>query len=179
MNQCPICNKITNHTYCSLSCSNISRTAKNEAIYLKNPKICPGCQKPIPYSKRWDNTYCSHSCSARITNTKKPKKPKPTTKGSLYSQALRRFELGQVTKRRTIRKILIEKRGNNCEICGMMLIWCNKPLIPVVDHIDGNAGNCKPTNVRLTCPNCNSQTSTFCGRNKGSGRQSRGLSKYA
>jgi hypothetical protein len=179
MNNCLICKRETRYTYCSLSCSNVSRTAKNEARYLLNPKRCLCCQEPISYNKRFTNIYCSSSCSATITNTKRPKKPKPVSRGSLYSQAVKRFELGQVTKRSTIRNILIEKRGNRCEICGLPPIWCDKPITMVVDHIDGNAGDSKPNNVRLLCPNCTSQTPTFCGRNKGNGRQSRGMSKYA
>ena len=30
-----------------------------------------------------------------------------------------------------------------------------------VDHIDGNAGNTTPKNVRLICPNCHSLTEYF------------------
>jgi hypothetical protein len=180
MNNCFFCGKETSNTaYCSLSCSNTARTPKNEAKYNLNPKRCPFCNKAITYSKRHGNTFCSHSCAAKATNHKRPRKLKPEKVGSHHSRAVKRFALGHVSKRATIRAILIETRGNKCAICGIPAVWCEKPLTLIVDHEDGNAGNNLPDNVRLICPNCSSQTPTFCGRNIGNGRQSRGLSKYA
>ena len=41
------------------------------------------------------------------------------------------------------------------------------PLI--VDHIDGNYRNILDTNLRLICPNCDAQLSTYKGRNRGRG----------
>ncbi len=35
-----------------------------------------------------------------------------------------------------------------------------------VDHVDGNPDNHLPTNLRLLCPNCHSQTPTFRKKNK-------------
>jgi hypothetical protein len=46
------------------------------------------------------------------------------------------------------------------------------------DHIDGNATNNHPSNFRLICPNCDSQSDTFGGKNYGKGRKSRGLPQY-
>ena len=46
--------------------------------------------------------------------------------------------------------------------------WRSKPLVLVLDHINGVNDDYRADNLRLLCPNCNSQTSTFCGRNRGS-----------
>lgn len=180
MNICPVCTKETLSTYCSLSCSNISRTAKNEIKYLLNPKTCKRCNTVIPYNKRWDSTYCSRSCAA-IGNHNKPRKQLKTQREdrSPHTQALKRFAAGELKKRRTIRIVLNETVGPSCSKCNLPPIWCGEPLVMVVDHIDGNAGNNLPSNLRLLCPNCTSQTSTFCGRNIGNGRQSHGMSKSA
>jgi len=35
-----------------------------------------------------------------------------------------------------------------------------------LDHIDGNSHNHKFDNLRMVCPNCHSQTHTYCGKNK-------------
>ena len=56
-------------------------------------------------------------------------------------------------------------RENKCEICGIVG-WNDKPLSMQLDHIDGNSHNHKLENLRLTCPNCHSQTETYCGKNK-------------
>lgn len=39
-----------------------------------------------------------------------------------------------------------------------------------VDHIDGDAHNCRPTNLKILCPNCHSMTPAFRARNSGSKR---------
>lgn len=52
-----------------------------------------------------------------------------------------------------------------CEKCGIEK-WQNKPLTLHLDHIDGNSTNHNIENLRILCPNCHSQTDTYCGRNK-------------
>lgn len=56
-------------------------------------------------------------------------------------------------------------KENKCEVCGITE-WNNKPLFMRLDHIDGNSHNHKLENLRMTCPNCHSQSETYCGKNK-------------
>lgn len=65
----------------------------------------------------------------------------------------------------TIRKFLIKEHGYACAECGIGE-YNNKPITLQVDHIDGNSDNNLPSNVRLLCPNCHSQTPTYKGGNK-------------
>lgn len=58
-------------------------------------------------------------------------------------------------------KILDEK----CSLCGI-IDWKDKKLSFQLDHIDGNNHNNVLENLRILCPNCHSQTDTYCGRNK-------------
>ena len=51
--------------------------------------------------------------------------------------------------------------NNVCTECGISNIWNNKPLILQLDHINGNHYDNRIDNLRLLCPNCHSQTSTF------------------
>jgi hypothetical protein len=51
--------------------------------------------------------------------------------------------------------------------------WHGKPLVFVLDHIDGNADNNARGNLRMVCPNCDSQLPTYKNRNLGRGRSSR------
>ena len=48
------------------------------------------------------------------------------------------------------------------------LVWNGKPLPLILDHINGNADDNNTNNLRLLCPNCDSQnTATRGGTNKG------------
>lgn len=66
-----------------------------------------------------------------------------------------------------LKKRLIKEgiKKNECEICGIS-DWNGKPLSMQLDHIDGNSHNHKLENLRMICPNCHSQTETYCGKNK-------------
>lgn len=65
-------------------------------------------------------------------------------------------------KRRLINEGVLE---NKCDICGLLPKWNNKLLVMVIDHINGINNDNRIENLRLLCPNCNSQTDTFSGRN--------------
>lgn len=47
-----------------------------------------------------------------------------------------------------------------CSICGQKPIWNNKPLIMILDHINGNHRDDRLENLRWVCPNCNYQLET-------------------
>lgn len=52
-----------------------------------------------------------------------------------------------------------------CSDCGIGNSHNGKPLVLHVDHKDGNSHNDEIGNLRYLCPNCHSQTETWCGRN--------------
>lgn len=52
-----------------------------------------------------------------------------------------------------------------CAICHLPLIWNNKPLTLILDHINGNNRDDRLENLRWVCPNCNSQLDTTGSRN--------------
>jgi hypothetical protein len=47
------------------------------------------------------------------------------------------------------------------------LVWNGKPLKLILDHRNGNNSDNGPKNLRLLCPNCDSQLDTRGGANKG------------
>lgn len=66
-------------------------------------------------------------------------------------------------KRRLIREGLLETR---CQICGLGDEWNYQPLVLRFDHINGVRNDMRIENLRLICPNCDSQLPTFAGRNR-------------
>lgn len=69
------------------------------------------------------------------------------------------------------KKYFLKEQNNKCAICGITNLWQDKPLIFVLDHIDGNADNNSRDNLRLVCPNCDSQLPTYKSKNKNSARK--------
>ena len=74
----------------------------------------------------------------------------------------------RLVERRKRRLIKEDKLINECAICGCLPEWQGKPLVLVLvlDHANGVRNDNRIGNLRLVCPNCNSQLPTFTGRNK-------------
>ena len=53
-----------------------------------------------------------------------------------------------------------------CVECGITDTWNDKPIVLHLDHINGVNNDHRLENLRLLCPNCHSQTDTYCGKNK-------------
>jgi 5-methylcytosine-specific restriction endonuclease McrA len=66
-------------------------------------------------------------------------------------------------RRRLIKEGLKEER---CEGCGGTE-WRGLPIPLQLDHINGDRTDNRLENLRILCPNCHSQTDTWCGKNIG------------
>lgn len=53
-----------------------------------------------------------------------------------------------------------------CNECGLGDEWNGKPIVLHHDHINGDNSDNRIENLRYLCPNCHSQTKTYCGKNK-------------
>lgn len=68
------------------------------------------------------------------------------------------------------KKFFLEEQNHECAICHIIDVWNELPIMFILDHIDGNADNNERINLRLVCPNCDSQLDTFKSKNKNSAR---------
>jgi len=73
-------------------------------------------------------------------------------------------------KREQIKNILIKENlmEYTCSDCGNSGIWNNKVINLQLDHINGIRDDNRLSNLRFLCPNCHSQTETFCTKNSNS-----------
>lgn len=124
--------------------------------------ICYTCSKEFKFfTGRSTGKYCSIDC----------------TKTGQATERRENFLEGKMVNRGRMKNHIVDIHGWKCMCCAHTE-WQGKPIPLELDHINGNAGDNKPQNLRLLCPNCHAQTPTHKAKNKGNGRGSRGLPWY-
>lgn len=76
-----------------------------------------------------------------------------------------------------IRTHIWDEQDGQCAICTLSE-WLSKPIVFTLDHLDGDAKNNSRGNLRLICPNCDSQLPTYKGRNRGKGTRPPRKNRY-
>ena len=144
--------------FCNVQCSvrYFSNEAKN-----KNNRICKKCGNKISRNSR--SGLCP-SCYIEEKAENKIRLWKETGETGCNATSM---------LRNCIRDYIFEKQNKQCAICGMNNTWNGNELHFILDHINGDASNNWENNLRLICPNCDSQLDTYKSKNKNSARNHR------
>jgi len=182
--------KKVNCQFCQKILRVANKKQHETSCYLNpnNLRLCPSCKDPI---KNKDNTYCSKRCSSSIERKQKhshttrnkisiamkkrwrkgphisKEKLKTITKKAIEKQKQNREKLYKYGNWEELpltykRRKVLEEQDGKCAICKIGE-WQGQSLTLHFDHIDGNSKNDSRENVRFLCPNCHSQTETYCG----------------
>jgi hypothetical protein len=124
----------------------------------KNEYHCLNCGNEIKYGSTKSNKFCSIKCQKDYTHKEYIKR---------WKDGLEDGMRGKYSISDHIRKYLLDKYNNSCQICewGKENPYTGK--IPLeIHHIDGNYKNNKEENLQILCPNCHSLTNTYKSSNK-------------
>ena len=124
-------------------------------------KQCKTCGKTLAYDNK------TGYCQQHLIEARRQEKIKTWLETGSVGMTV------NTTIRGVIRDYILEDQQHKCAICGIEDEWNNQELHFILDHIDGNAADSSRENVRLICPNCDSQLDTYKSRNKTSARNAR------
>lgn len=171
---CVNCNQETNNEkFCSRHCAAITNnklypkrkklpkeSKRNYVAKIRYIKPCNPCIRCGQPTKR--KFYCSNQCRALYKFEKRVIEVEE--RGYIYNSD--KFDTSTSFAKRYLRY----RYGDICSICKLDAKWNNKPLTLILDHINGITNDWSIANLRLVCPNCDSQLLTFKSKNKGNGR---------
>ena len=139
------------------------KTSYSKAGVLKQLKldVSGGNYKTVDNLVKKFQLDTSHWTGQGHLKGKKNKWAKPSNKIEELLTTDNTFQTYKL-KQRLLKERIIE---NKCIECGITE-WNGKIINMHLDHINGINNDHRLENLRMLCPNCHSQTDTYCGKNK-------------
>lgn len=131
----------------------------NETFNKKEKEVtfCLYCGKELTWtSKKYCNINCQGVHKSELTYNYFLTSPEEFQRANYSPKSFKKF--------------ILKEQNNKCSMCNCETIHNNKELVFILDHIDGNAANNTRENLRLVCPNCDSQLDTYKSKNKNGAR---------
>lgn len=163
-----------NHRFCSQSCSatyNNNRRIHTDKTKIKISKSLGGSGKLTTYClncntllSRKNSKYCNHKCQTEH-------KRKEIINKWLAGELTGMVDGGSLQLLKAVRDWVFERAKHKCEECGNQDInpYTGNSILQI-DHIDGDASNTIPPNLKVLCPNCHAKTPTYKAHNRKSAR---------
>lgn len=132
----------------------------NKGVSKLPTAICKNCGKEFKVYSTSNGLFCCNECFQKYKHKEKYDlliKGDPSIMRANYSP-------------RPFKDDILKEQGGTCAICGCKPEHNGKPLIFILDHIDGHASNNIRSNLRCICPNCDSQLDTYKSKNKNGDR---------
>ena len=120
-------------------------------------------KKPCKFcGKITDNiAFCNHECRVNFIQTE------------IYQQIDEGvYKVEPFSGNHVVRNYLVLRRGYKCEDCGLSE-WKQQKIPLTVHHVDGDASNNHPSNIKLFCWNCHALTDNYGNKNEKSSRVKR------
>ena len=118
---------------------------------------CLGCGAPL--TKRHQRVFCSNRCQRDVERA-----------ANVAAWLATGVAIPGTRRGHYVRSYLYETQQGRCAICDLPDEWNGADLALVLDHVDGDSANNARENLRLICPNCDSQLPTYKSKNKGKRR---------
>lgn len=152
---------------------------------------CVYCGRKAYYTLKNGKKCCSKSPSSCPKQREKNSlsqlgRKNPWKKGEGFKKGNKPWNLGKRTGPRekiSLKKVMVQhstyarhslkKRliaegiiKYECKICQLGPIWRGKPMMLILDHINGVSDDNRRKNLRFVCSNCDSQLPTYKSKNR-------------